>query len=198
MGKVHIKTAQCLLKINLLNEKIFLFLWCWFLFLSFVTCINFLSWLYISCSTYHWCKSIRQYLRIRKLVTGRGYEPRIRHFVANNLGADGMILVSFISSQIGDLVASHVVGHLWLAWLNGTNSANNNNGRIVDKNKSAAKIDELEAGLIITNLDKSLDVSPATEEVQLESGEPAKSKRKQKSEAWRKKQGAEIDGSQNC
>lgn len=39
-------TVQCVLPINLWNEKIFLFLWYWLVLVSTITCLNFIVWVY--------------------------------------------------------------------------------------------------------------------------------------------------------
>ena len=38
-------SVQCVLPINMYNEKIFLFLWFWMVFVAAISCINFVTWL---------------------------------------------------------------------------------------------------------------------------------------------------------
>jgi len=45
LGAVHRYTIQCVLPINLFNEKIYLFLWFWMVFVAIVTAISALTWL---------------------------------------------------------------------------------------------------------------------------------------------------------
>ena len=45
LGAVHRYSIQCVLPINLFNEKIYLFLWFWMVLVAAVTCISTLSWL---------------------------------------------------------------------------------------------------------------------------------------------------------
>jgi len=45
-SRVHNYIVQCVLTINLFNEKIFMFLWFWFIFLAGATAVNFLRWLF--------------------------------------------------------------------------------------------------------------------------------------------------------
>jgi len=46
LGAVHRYTIQCVLPINLFNEKIYMFLWFWTVFVAIVTAISALSWLF--------------------------------------------------------------------------------------------------------------------------------------------------------
>jgi hypothetical protein len=45
LGNVHRYTVQCVLPINLYNEKMYIFLWFWMLFVATLTCLSFVVWL---------------------------------------------------------------------------------------------------------------------------------------------------------
>ena len=44
LGNVQRYTVQCVLPINLFNEKIYLFLWFWMVFLATFTCLSLVTW----------------------------------------------------------------------------------------------------------------------------------------------------------
>ena len=48
MIKVHDYIVQCALPFNYFNRKIFLFVWCWMVFVGLITIYSFIQWLYFS------------------------------------------------------------------------------------------------------------------------------------------------------
>ena len=47
-SRVHQYVVQCALTINLFNEKLFIFVWFWYVFLALITTVNSLRWLFRS------------------------------------------------------------------------------------------------------------------------------------------------------
>jgi hypothetical protein len=45
LGNVHRYTVQCVIPLNLYNEKIYMFLWFWLIFVAVVSCLSFSVWL---------------------------------------------------------------------------------------------------------------------------------------------------------
>lgn len=105
-------TLQCVLWINMVNEKVFLCLWWWLAVLTIMTFLNTAYWLLItlvpSCRT----AFIARYLRSRKLVESQGQEL-IARFVETTVKLDGVYVVRAISANASDLYATDVVEVLW-------------------------------------------------------------------------------------
>jgi hypothetical protein len=110
-SRVHNYIVQCALTINLFNEKLFIFLWFWFVFLAGVTAVNFLSWLFRSL---YWPGHV-QY--VRKQIRVMDATPReagtLAKFAENYLRRDGMFIVRLIGMNMGEVVAGEVLCGLW-------------------------------------------------------------------------------------
>nr|VZI50684.1 unnamed protein product [Spirometra erinaceieuropaei] len=115
VGGDNAYTAQCALPINMLNEKLYIFLWFWICFLLAVTCGSLLLWLLRTASPFHRRRFVRRYLRAHKLQLPKGAlgVSTLRDFVDVYLGRDGVFLVRMIAINGGQVVASEVVITLW-------------------------------------------------------------------------------------
>ncbi|ESN91764.1 hypothetical protein HELRODRAFT_70423 [Helobdella robusta] len=110
-SRLHSYVVQCALTINLFNEKLFTFLWFWFVFLAFATAVNFLRWLFRSL---YWPGHV-QY--VRKQIRVMDAAPReagtLAKFAENYLRRDGMFIVRLIGMNMGEVVAGEVLCGLW-------------------------------------------------------------------------------------
>ncbi|VDL95246.1 unnamed protein product [Schistocephalus solidus] len=115
VGGDNAYTAQCALPINMLNEKLYIFLWFWICFLLTITCGSLLLWLLRIASPFHRRRFVRRYLRAHKLQlpVGALRVNALRDFVDLYLGRDGVFLVRMIAINAGQVVASEVVNTLW-------------------------------------------------------------------------------------
>ncbi|XP_003369331.1 innexin unc-9 protein [Trichinella spiralis] len=112
LGNVHRHTVQCVLMINMFNEKIFLFLWFWFLILGVGTTCSLIYWLFISIFPG------RQVSFVGKYLTGiEGYKmvdsQSLRRFVLHFLHQDGVFLLRMTAAHAGDLVCCDLSKLLW-------------------------------------------------------------------------------------
>ena len=110
-ARVHDYVVQCSLSINLFNEKIFLFLWLWFVLLATITAFSLIQWIL---RTVVWPWQVRF---VKKQVRAFGARHRtstqVRKFTQLYLRRDGVFLVRLISSNVGELVAAEILTALW-------------------------------------------------------------------------------------
>ncbi|PAV62527.1 hypothetical protein WR25_00154 [Diploscapter pachys] len=114
LGNIHRYTVQCVLMINMFNEKIYLFIWFWFLFVAVVTAINFFyTLLYMSLALLRE-KSTRQWLK-QAVEDEDKYRHKltVRKFCHQALGPDGVLALRFIESHAGGIVARDVAAKMF-------------------------------------------------------------------------------------
>ncbi|KAH7732299.1 CRE-UNC-9 protein [Aphelenchoides avenae] len=112
LGNVHRHTVQCVLTINMFNEKIFLFLWFWYFLLAGATLCSLLYWIYIS------IVPSRQLNFVGKYLTGiEGYKmvdsQSLRRFVFQFLRQDGVFLLRMVATHAGELPCYELAKKLW-------------------------------------------------------------------------------------
>lgn len=110
LGNVHHHTVQCVLMINMFNEKIFLFLWFWFFMVSIVSFFSMVHWMLLSFFPGNHLKFVRRYLRATDLATDR---QSVKKFVHKFLGVDGVFCLRMISAHAGDIMATELIVALW-------------------------------------------------------------------------------------
>ena len=115
MGNVHRHTVQCVLPINLFNEKIYIFLWFWFVFTAAATCFSFLRWLWVIGFRYSRIRYIRKHLKIMdKLNRDSDRDKKLSHkFTEMYLRQDGVFVLKLVAKNSTDLVVADIVAALW-------------------------------------------------------------------------------------
>ncbi|CAD5207141.1 unnamed protein product [Bursaphelenchus okinawaensis] len=137
LGNLHNHTLQCVLMINMFNEKIFMFLWFWFLFMAIVTAYSLFSWLLVSFSDRSDRHLIATYLAKIDPQTLRSNTKKesIKNFVRHTLRADGVFLVRLIAKNSGDLVTCELLQTLWKDYLAQTPPPQYQPEPLIDKKK---------------------------------------------------------------
>jgi hypothetical protein len=101
------------LPINLFNEKFFILLWFWILFLAILTLINFLNWLKLLSPTYR-KKLLGKYLKSHKrLGDGEKEREMFDSFVNDYFHLDGTFIMAIIRRNSNFLTTSEIVCALW-------------------------------------------------------------------------------------
>uniref|UniRef100_A0A914HH86 Innexin n=1 Tax=Globodera rostochiensis TaxID=31243 RepID=A0A914HH86_GLORO len=116
LGNLHRHSVQCVLMINMFNEKIFIFFWFWFCFVAVFSLLNCLQWLVRVCNTKSNFLLINNYIdRIDPSPSRRGLsrKAQVRDFIERTLRPDGLLLIRMITLNNGDLITFQLVSTLW-------------------------------------------------------------------------------------
>ncbi|KAK6765027.1 hypothetical protein RB195_025095 [Necator americanus] len=121
LANTHKYTVQCVLMINMFNEKIYLFIWFWFLFVAISTAINF-GYCFLQLvltsfrekSTQTWLSSPRHG---DDSTDSYRHQHIMRRFTHAALRPDGVLLLRFIEGHAGAMVAREITMKLFTDYL---------------------------------------------------------------------------------
>jgi len=106
-------TVQCVLPINLFNEKIFIFLWFWFCIVAILTCGNFLFWIYRTFIHHSRIAWIKKYLRSMDELKGEMDKKFARKFADEYLRDDGCFVLRLVAKNSSDILLADLIQELW-------------------------------------------------------------------------------------
>lgn len=99
------------------TERIFVFLWLWFLILTLVTTVNFLFYTVTLLIPGLRINFIMKYLDLSDAPPDREKDKKhIRKFVVRFLRPDGVFILRLISSNAGTILSTELVYSLWLRY----------------------------------------------------------------------------------
>ncbi|CAF1192730.1 unnamed protein product [Rotaria sordida] len=116
IGINHFYTVQCVLRINLFNEVIFIIQWFWLISLSAATVYDFLSWLYHCTVPREKVRFIKRHLGIMSSFNPKDERQEARDFVLHYLKDDGVLLTRLLSLNSSDLVVTEIINQLWIRY----------------------------------------------------------------------------------
>ena len=109
----HRYIVQCVLPINLFNEKIFIFIWFWFAILSIITIVSFLKWIWNITIWPVQTGYVHDLLKSIGAISNKREAEPVEKFTQRYLKRDGIFVVRLIGNNLGHLVSSEVMGGLW-------------------------------------------------------------------------------------
>ncbi|CAH1801762.1 unnamed protein product [Owenia fusiformis] len=114
---VHRYTVQCVLPINLFNEKIYIFLWFWFVVIACSAFYTFMSTLMIAIAGNR-IRYIKKYLKLMGRYDKETEKKVIGKFVNLYLKQDGVFVVRLLSKNTNDVFVSEIICGLWTFYKN--------------------------------------------------------------------------------
>ena len=114
LGVTNYVVAQCALPINMLNEKVYIFLWFWMVFLSTSAFISLIVWIIRTKFDKSKTDFLKMYLKLSGDYTNKDLgSAELKRFENCFLRHDGMFLLRMMASSAGDLITAEVLSQLW-------------------------------------------------------------------------------------
>lgn len=106
-------TVQCVLPINLFNEKIFIFIWFWLVFVSVLASYSVVKWIVFHILHNNKVHYIKKYLKSQNQIQNNFDKKLCVQFAHNYLRNDGIFLMYMISKNSTSIVATDLIAELW-------------------------------------------------------------------------------------
>lgn len=113
LGNVQRYTVQCVLPINLFNEKIYLFIWFWMVFVAALTCFSFMTWTLRSLFRRDRHRYIKKHLRLMDKLEEHQDKKRCINFVDKYLKQDGVFVLRLVGHNTNAITVTEFVCSLW-------------------------------------------------------------------------------------
>lgn len=118
LGNIHRYTVQCVLMINMFNEKIYLFIWFWFLFVAVSTIVSCAYWYFTLLISSNRERTARALLSKTNCDSSLKTDRTLfRKFVHKGLRPDGILLLRFIDTYAGGMTARDLCEELFANYL---------------------------------------------------------------------------------
>ncbi|VIO98725.1 Uncharacterized protein BM_BM5823 [Brugia malayi] len=117
MGNIQEHTIQCVLVINIFNEKIFIFLWFWYLALIIFTAGSLIFWIAVCLVPYPNRNFVIRHLEMSDLpFDAQESEEDVKRFINMYLKNDGMFVVRMITLHSGVIFGNELIFALWKSY----------------------------------------------------------------------------------
>jgi hypothetical protein len=113
LGNVQRYTVQCVLPINLFNEKIFLFIWFWMVFVAAVTVGSLLLWLLRVAIRVDRHRYVKKHLQLMDKIDGDQDKRTAAKFVEDYLRQDGVFVLHLVGHNTNAITVTEFVCSLW-------------------------------------------------------------------------------------
>ncbi|CAF0902754.1 unnamed protein product [Adineta steineri] len=122
--------VQCLLPINIYNEKIFMMIWFWLAFVAITSVYGLIKWFYYFTTSAR-INFVQRFLEANEIRYYKSSTPRlvlknehddhtpykrVEDFVENYCRQDGLLLLRIIKKNTNNVIAGEVICALWDNW----------------------------------------------------------------------------------
>lgn len=111
---VHMYTVQCVLPINIFNEKVFVIVWFWLVIVALVTLLSMLYWFTALVCMPNQMAVVKAHVTATLGEIDRLEATNLRVFAYRYLRRDGLFVLRLMEMNAGHLVTAEVVCGLWL------------------------------------------------------------------------------------
>ncbi|XP_013415360.1 innexin unc-9 [Lingula anatina] len=111
-GNIHRHTVQCVLPINLFNEKVYIFIWFWLVFVSAATVFGFLTWMSMLFKNEQ-KHFIRKNLKLMDRLKDGDHKETLKRFIYDYLRKDGIFVLKLIGRNCNDVIVAEMIATLW-------------------------------------------------------------------------------------
>lgn len=112
----HPYTVQCLLNVNLFNEKVFIFIWWWLAFVASLSIVGLILWMMRTLAPGAKRAYVRKYLRIMQRLKNDKDEQAASEFADNYLKDDGVFMMRLITKNTNDAIGGEIMAALYDKW----------------------------------------------------------------------------------
>ncbi|KAM3728303.1 Innexin unc-9 [Dirofilaria immitis] len=112
LGNIHRWTVQCVLMINMFNEKVYIFLWWWFVLIGTLSVLSLLYYFFALVLASNQRQFVTRYLRCAGAVSDfmdPKTERYLHGFIRRFLRPDGVFILRLIETNGGDLLVGEIV-----------------------------------------------------------------------------------------
>jgi hypothetical protein len=109
-------TVQCVLPVNLFNEKIFIFIWFWYFLVAVCTVGGFAMWIWRIVLRRNRGRYVRKYLRTMNEILGEEDKRLSQKFADEYLRDDGLFLLRLVAKNSTDILLRDIIAKLWFMY----------------------------------------------------------------------------------
>ena len=113
LGNTHRYTVQCTLPINMFTEKIYMFLWFWFVLVATISALSLLVWVIRACLAGDRIKFVKNHLLMWHKFNRPSDHQNLRNFVENYLCQDGVFILRLIAHNTNNITVTEITCALW-------------------------------------------------------------------------------------